>query len=60
MAIDGEWGSGKTTFVKKWEQSLRNEGFHTLYFNVWEDDFIDDPVVGLVGQLRKISKDEEA
>lgn len=52
FAIDGEWGSGKTTFIKMWKQSLVNKGFHVLFFNVWEHDFVTDPIVGLVSQFR--------
>lgn len=55
FAIDGEWGSGKTTFVKMWKQCLINEGFHVLYFNVWEHDFITDPIIGLVSQFRDMA-----
>ena len=33
FAIDGKWGSGKTTFVKMWKQSLVNQHFHVLYFH---------------------------
>ena len=40
LAIDGEWGSGKTTFVMMWRQYLINNGYKTLYFNAWETDFI--------------------
>ena len=35
MGLDGEWGSGKTTFVKMWSQHLKNNGYKTLYFNAW-------------------------
>ena len=55
IAIDGEWGSGKTTFMKMWRQYLENNSFKTLYFNAWEDDFVSDPIVGLIGQLSKTS-----
>ena len=30
FAIDGKWGSGKTTFVKMWKQSLVNQHFHVI------------------------------
>ena len=56
MAINGKWGSGKTTFVKMWKQHLENSGFKTLYFNAWEDDFISDPLVGLVAKFKKIEE----
>ena len=60
LAIDGGWGSGKTTFVKMWKQNLVNQDFSVLYFNVWENDFVEDPMVGLVGQLREMCQSEES
>lgn len=59
LAIDGEWGIGKTTFVQMWQQTLINEGFHTLYFNVWENDFISDPIIGLVNQFRHMEQGDD-
>ena len=41
IALDGTWGSGKTTFVRMWTQYLKNNGFAALYFNAWECDFVD-------------------
>src|SRR5574344_1910922 len=55
LAINGEWGTGKTTFVKMWQQHLNNNGFNTLYFNVWENDFISDPLIGLIGEFKELS-----
>lgn len=54
LAIDGEWGSGKTTFVKMWRQDLINNGYKTLYFNAWETDFIEDPLIALMGELKEV------
>lgn len=51
IAIDGEWGSGKTTFIKMWRQYLDNESYKTLYFNAWASDYIEDPLVALMGEL---------
>lgn len=59
IALNGAWGTGKTTFMKMWSQDLIDNGFHTLYFNVWEDDFISDPLVGLIGQFEDLCKSEE-
>ena len=41
-----------------WEKQLNNQKFKTLYFNVWEHDFITDPLVGFIGQLRKLDTTE--
>lgn len=58
LSVCGEWGTGKTTFVKMWEQQLKNENFQTLYFNVWEHDFISDPLIGIITQFRKLVPNE--
>ena len=31
-----------------WKAYLELDKFHTLYFNAWENDFISDPLVGLI------------
>jgi type IV secretory pathway VirB4 component len=33
IAIDGQWGSGKTTFLKMWAGELRKSGFPVIYFD---------------------------
>ncbi len=57
LAINSEWGTGKTTFIKMWQQYLINNEFNTLYFNVWENDFISDPLIGFVGEFKELSKE---
>ncbi len=57
LAVDSPWGSGKTTFLKMWLQSLRNEQFPCLYFNAWENDFSDSPLVSLIGEIGEAIKD---
>lgn len=54
LAINNEWGTGKTTFAKMWRQSLTNENFRTLYFNAWENDFDSDPLVALMAELKTL------
>jgi hypothetical protein len=54
LALNGEWGTGKTTFVKMWQASLENEGFKTIYFNAWENDFENEPMTALLGEFRKL------
>ncbi|MEC7784450.1 MAG: P-loop NTPase fold protein [Bacteroidota bacterium] len=54
MAVNNEWGAGKTTFIKMWKQQLKNEGFETLYFNAWENDFQDDVIIALLSELKEL------
>lgn len=55
LAINNEWGTGKTTFVKMWQQQLENEGFQTIYFNAWENDFDNNPLVALMSELETLT-----
>lgn len=56
VALDGDWGSGKSHFLKLWAGAHRLELGGTakvIYFDAFEHDFIDDPLVGLVSALMK-------
>lgn len=55
MAICGDWGTGKTTFVKMWQQHLKCNSFKTLYFNAWSSDYTNDPLMALISELGELS-----
>lgn len=54
LALNGEWGTGKTTFVKMWQASLEKSNYKTIYFNAWENDFENEPLIALLGELKKL------
>jgi len=60
LAINSQWGTGKTTFVKMWKQDLSNKGYKTLYFNAWENDLLTDPTVAILGELKKLLKPSDS
>ena len=47
LSIDGAYGSGKTTFLRLWQQHLQNEGFPVVRLNAWETDHSGDPLLAL-------------
>jgi hypothetical protein len=51
VCLDAPWGQGKTTFLRMWEQNLKNNDIPTIYFNAWESDFSDDALVCLIGEI---------
>ncbi|GEM50629.1 hypothetical protein EB1_04190 [Empedobacter brevis NBRC 14943 = ATCC 43319] len=59
LAINNKWGAGKTTFVKMWEQKIKNKNYNTIYFNAWENDFEDNPLTALIGELNIINKSDK-
>ena len=51
VSIDGYWGTGKTFMLGRWQKDLERQKFQAIYFNAWEDDFCDDPLLAILGQL---------
>lgn len=51
VSVDGDWGAGKTTFLRMLEADMRRAGSKTLWFDAWKHDFVDDPVVALISAL---------
>lgn len=51
LCINGTWGSGKTTFIKMWQCYLENKGYNTLYFNAWENDFAEEPLIPIINEI---------
>lgn len=55
ISLNGAWGTGKTFFLERWQKDLQKKKIQSIYFNAWEDDFCDDPLVAIIGQLAKFS-----
>jgi hypothetical protein len=60
LSLSSAYGTGKTVFVRMWRQKLENEGFVTLYYNAWENDFVDDPLVAFVDEISTRVEELEA
>ena len=56
ISINGQWGTGKTFLLKRWQKDLGKDQFRAIYYNAWEDDFCDDPLLSIIGQCPSSSK----
>lgn len=54
ITVEAPWGWGKTKFIERWKAYLAKKGHVCLYFNAWENDFVTDPLIAFVGELRPI------
>lgn len=54
MALDSPWGTGKTTLIRMLKAKLEQSNFQCIYFNAWQSDFADDPLVALVSAVSAI------
>lgn len=54
LALDSPWGTGKTTLVKMLQADLKRQEFLCVYFNAWQVDYVNDPLVALVSAIDEI------
>ena len=51
LSLNGKFGSGKTCFLKMWQQLLEDKKHTVIYINAWQSDFMDSPIVPITGEL---------
>ena len=51
ISVNAPWGEGKTTFAKMWSASLKNNGVHSIYFDAFEHDFLEDAFIPIVSEI---------
>nr|WP_321507521.1 P-loop NTPase fold protein [uncultured Celeribacter sp.] len=64
IAVDAPWGAGKSVFLKCWvgehiKEEHGNEAT-TVYFDAFQHDFLDDPLIALTGVIsERFTKNEK-
>lgn len=56
ISVDGKWGSGKSYFLQCWAgaHTVENDGEAiTIYYDAFKDDFLENPLAGLMAHLSK-------
>ncbi|WP_279152636.1 KAP family P-loop NTPase fold protein [Photobacterium iliopiscarium] len=64
LNLNSEWGSGKSYFLKRWSEDIK-EHYPVVYVDAWKKDYSDDPLMtvisSIIEQLRKqAGKDKES
>lgn len=54
LALDAQWGQGKTFFVDAWKGSLDRASppFLTMKFDAWKSDYMADPMVAFMAAFK--------
>lgn len=50
LNVDGEWGSGKTFFLKAWQHKLSTSNL-TCFIDAWNIDYLNDPLITIASKL---------
>ena len=56
IALDGGYGTGKTFILERWVREMQDQGRVAVYYNAWENDCDDDPLVSLIETLASDGK----
>ena len=59
ISLHGQWGTGKTFLLRRWQKTLELDSYQAIYFNAWEDDFCDDPLLAMIGHLAEHFEDNK-
>lgn len=51
VAVNGDWGSGKTFMMERWASDISQSGHPTVMFNSWENDFTSEPLVAFIAEI---------
>jgi predicted KAP-like P-loop ATPase len=51
LAINAEWGYGKTFLLNRWCEELNHTGYPAIYFDAWQNDFTPEPLVAFIAEL---------
>jgi len=54
MALDAQWGAGKTTFLRMWAGELRNAGHPVIFFDAFENDHTSDAFLAISAAIVEI------
>lgn len=66
FAIDGEWGTGKTFVLEKFEQSMKimqseetaDNKFFVFHYNCWKYDYYEEPSIAIISAMLDAIDDE--
>jgi hypothetical protein len=53
VALDAEWGAGKTFFIERWAEDLRRQSFPVVMFDAWKHDLGEAPSIVLMAAIHE-------
>jgi len=56
LNVRADWGFGKTFFLKRWAKDLQKD-FPVVFFDSWENDFSEDPLIGFIAEINRALSD---
>lgn len=53
LALNAEWGFGKTFLMQEWAKELQYQNFPAVYFDAWKNDFTPEPLIAFIASMHE-------
>ena len=53
LAINAEWGYGKSFMIERWQRQNRSDNYPSVLFDAWQNDFTADPLLAFIAELEE-------
>lgn len=57
--ISGDWGTGKTTFIKMWQNNINKDNTSIIIIDAFEKDYIQNPFLMIYDAFRTFMKENK-
>lgn len=58
VGLSGQWGEGKTTFVKMWQKHMDKREIASIYFDAFEYDYLEDVFLSLAIEIYNFAEEK--
>lgn len=58
ISLNGQWGEGKTTFIRMWKAYLETQDIPSIYIDAFKIDYTDDAFVPIALEIDTFVKDK--
>lgn len=53
LAVNADWGYGKSFMLERWKLDAEFQGYPAVYFDAWKNDFTPDPLLAFISELEE-------
>lgn len=59
LALDAQWGAGKSVFLRQWAGELRKAGYPVVLFDAFKHDYAEDAFTALAGEIMALVEERK-
>jgi len=59
LAIDAQWGEGKSWFGRNWAASLKTQDYRVIYLDAFQQDYVEDPFLLIASEINELIASDE-